>query len=128
MDRKSSAGIFKTFHLAVDCRHGERPHHGRSAVEWLLERANQQSAVNICGEFERRTASWTERVNRARALSGNGEKAGGKERKRAHEDERVDSPNYGGENGIVRKWLALLWIVREEGLNALMAVASSNGD
>jgi hypothetical protein len=37
MDRKSSVGMPKTIHLAVDWHHNESPRHGRSAVEWLLE-------------------------------------------------------------------------------------------
>jgi len=37
MDWKSSAGMLKTVHLAVDWHHSESPPHGRSAVEWLLE-------------------------------------------------------------------------------------------
>ncbi len=40
MDRKSSEGMFKTVHLAVDWHHNESPPRGRSAVEWLLESAN----------------------------------------------------------------------------------------
>jgi len=37
MDRKSSVGIPKTIHLAVDWHHNESPLDGRSAVGWLLE-------------------------------------------------------------------------------------------
>ena len=40
MDWKSSAGMLKTVHLAVDWHHSESPPYGRSAVEWLLERAS----------------------------------------------------------------------------------------
>jgi hypothetical protein len=31
--------MLKTVHLAVDWHHSESPPRGRSAVEWLLERA-----------------------------------------------------------------------------------------
>jgi hypothetical protein len=36
MDWKSSVGMLKTVHLAVDLHHSESPPCGRSAVEWLL--------------------------------------------------------------------------------------------
>ena len=39
MERNSAAEMFKTVHLAVDLHHSESPLGGRSAVEWLLERA-----------------------------------------------------------------------------------------
>lgn len=40
MDRRSSVGMPKTIHLAVDWHHSESPRRGRSAVEWLLESTN----------------------------------------------------------------------------------------
>jgi hypothetical protein len=36
---KSSIGMLKTVDPAVDLHHSESPPRGRSAVEWLLERA-----------------------------------------------------------------------------------------
>jgi hypothetical protein len=42
--------------------------------------------------------------------------------------DRSGSPNYGGENRIVWKCLALLGIVREEGTDAREVLASTTGD
>lgn len=53
MDLKSSAGMLKTVHLAVDWHHSESPPHGRSAVEWLVERGLPAAQVNIRSEFEK---------------------------------------------------------------------------
>ena len=106
--------MLKTVHLAVDLHHSESPPCGRSAVEWLLERATH-SAVNIREEFEkckpRRTAALTDR---ARAFSGTGEKSGGREKNRAHRGGQTFSPHAGAENGPVSKWFALLGILRVE--------------
>ena len=43
MDCRSSVGMPKTIHLAVDWHHNESPPCGRSAVEWLLESDSQHS-------------------------------------------------------------------------------------
>jgi hypothetical protein len=53
MDRKSSAGMFKTVHLAVDWRHSKSPPCGRSTVEWLRSAQETHPAVNIREEFEK---------------------------------------------------------------------------
>jgi len=59
MDRKSSAGMLKTVHLAVDWHHSESPPHGRSAVEWLVEYGLPAPQVNIRSEFEKCKPRWT---------------------------------------------------------------------
>jgi hypothetical protein len=67
-------------------------------------------------------------VNQARSFSGAGEKPGRKERKRTHQDDPTGSPQFGRESMIVRKYLAFLGIVREDGANARRAQASTTGD
>jgi hypothetical protein len=69
-----------------------------------------------------------DRVNRLRTFSGAVEKSGGKGRIRARRGDRTVSPNCGAEKRIVRKWLALLGILREEGADARTVLASTTGD
>jgi hypothetical protein len=47
MDWRSSDGIGKTVHLAVDWDHSKSPPHGRLAVSMVSEGALLPSAVNI---------------------------------------------------------------------------------
>jgi len=54
------------------------------------------------------------RVNRAKAFSGTREKSRGKGRKWTHQLDPIRSLRLDVENGIVRKWLALLGIMRGE--------------
>jgi len=53
MDCRSSVGMPKTIHLAVDWHHNESPLGGRSAVDCLLKSARAPFAVNIRREFEK---------------------------------------------------------------------------
>ena len=107
MDRKSSAGMLKTVHLAVDLHHNESPPCGRSAVEWLLERARHTPLLNIREEFEKCKPRRTTVFNRALAFSGTREKSGVREKKWAHRGCQTFSPHAGAENGPVSKWFAL---------------------
>jgi hypothetical protein len=56
IDCRSSVGMPKTIHLAVDWHHNESPPRGRSAVEWLRKSCESPFAVN--------TAKSSKSVNR----------------------------------------------------------------
>lgn len=59
MDWKSSAGMFKTDHLAVGWHHSESPSHGRFTVGRLAGRASRTLLLNIRSEFEKWKPSGT---------------------------------------------------------------------
>jgi hypothetical protein len=61
------------------------------------------------------------------AFSDTGEKSGRKWRERTHRGDPGHSPRHEAENGTVRKCLALLGILREEGKDARRALASTTG-
>jgi hypothetical protein len=67
-------------------------------------------------------------VNQPRAFSGTGERSGGRGRKRTHRGDPGRSPRLGAENETVRKYLALLGILREAGTGARIALASTTED
>jgi hypothetical protein len=75
MDCRSSVGMPKTIHPAVDWHHNESPLGGRSAVDCFLKSARAPFAVNIRREFEKCKRD-TKRVNRVAALSGETENSG----------------------------------------------------
>src|SRR5262245_10194699 len=120
MDWKSSAGKFKTVHLAVDWHHSESPPCGRSAVEWSVR------VARCC----KHTQGIRKRKPRRRSreptsgFSGVGERSGGKGRKRTHREDPGRSRRLGAENETVRKCLALLGILRDRG-RATIALAST---
>ena len=101
-DRKSSVGMPKTIHLAVDWHHNESPLGGRSAVDCLLKSARAPFAVNIRREFEKCKRD-TKRVNRVAALSGETENSGERVPQRANGSNHPDSPGQETENRIVWK-------------------------
>ena len=109
MDRKSSVGIPKTIHLAVDWHHNESPLGGRSAVDCLLKSARAPFAVNI-----RRSSKPAHRddnrVNRVAALSGETENSGERVPQTTHRSLHHDSPRPEMENRIVWKYMQVLGI------------------
>ena len=109
MDCRSSVGMPKTIHLALDWHHNESPLGGRSAVDCLLKSARAPFAVNIRREFEKCKRD-KKRVNRVEALSGETENSGERVPQRAHRRFHADSPRQEGENRILWKYRQVLGI------------------
>jgi hypothetical protein len=61
-------------------------------------------------------------------FSGETEKSGAGVPLRTHWANHNDSPRSAGENRIVRKYMAELGILREEGVNVRRALALTSGD